>query len=128
MGPTANSDGLINCLRQRQDSFVIHPNIYLLKSVPFIKYCGIRTVTSTWTASLALSADALVPCFLLAPRLFHRDPKLYCRISGLGTVKTNYRDPKLCSHLPGLAKNAAPRHPSLPLGAGSRQLIKPPGR
>jgi hypothetical protein len=28
---------------------------------------------------------------------------------GLGTVKTDYRDPKLIVHLPGLAKNAAPR-------------------
>jgi len=39
---------------------------------------------------------------------------------GLGTVKTNYRDKKLFSRLPGLAKNAAPRR--------RRQLIKPPGR
>ena len=39
---------------------------------------------------------------------------------GLGTVKTNYHDPKHIVHLPGLAKNAAPRH--------GRQLIKPPGR
>ena len=31
MSPTANSDGLINCLRQRQDKFVINPNIYALK-------------------------------------------------------------------------------------------------
>jgi hypothetical protein len=30
-------------------------------------------------------------------------------LPGLGTVKTNYRDPKLFVHLPGLAKNAAPR-------------------
>jgi hypothetical protein len=27
----ANSDGLINCLRQRQDRFVINPHIYALK-------------------------------------------------------------------------------------------------
>jgi hypothetical protein len=44
---------------------------------------------------------------------------------GLGTAKTNYRDPKLIVHLPGPdsyreAKNAAPRR--------RRQLIKPPGR
>jgi len=39
---------------------------------------------------------------------------------GLGTVKTIYRDSKLFSHLPGLAKNVAPRR--------RRQLIKPPGR
>jgi hypothetical protein len=41
-------------------------------------------------------------------------------LPGLGTVKTIYRDPKLIVHLPGLAKNAAPRH--------RRHLIKPPGR
>jgi len=29
---------------------------------------------------------------------------------GLGTVKTDYRDPRLFVYLPGLAKNAAPRH------------------
>jgi len=33
-----------------------------LTSLPFIKSCGTRTGSSTWTASLALSADALVPC------------------------------------------------------------------
>ena len=38
---------------------------------------------------------------------------------GLGTVKTNYRDQTTPDRLPGLAKNAAPRH--------GRQLIKPPG-
>jgi len=42
-----------------------------LNSVPFIKFCGTRPdsyreVSSPGTVSLALSADALVPCFLLA--------------------------------------------------------------
>jgi len=36
-----------------------------LNSLPFIKSCGNRTVLSTGTASLALSADAQVPRFLL---------------------------------------------------------------
>jgi len=36
-----------------------------LNSVPFIKSCSTQTVSSTGTVSLALSADALVPCFLL---------------------------------------------------------------
>jgi hypothetical protein len=39
---------------------------------------------------------------------------------GLGTVKTIYCDQTTLVHLPGLAKNAAPRH--------GRQLTKPPGR
>jgi hypothetical protein len=65
MNKANNSDGLIKCLRQRQDSFSVNPKIYALNSVLSIKFCGIRTVSSTGTASLALSADALVPCFLL---------------------------------------------------------------
>jgi len=39
---------------------------------------------------------------------------------GLGTVKTNYHDPKLIVHLPGLAKT---RHPDTDANS-----IKPPGR
>jgi hypothetical protein len=31
INPTYNSDGLINCLRQRQDRFVINPQFYALK-------------------------------------------------------------------------------------------------
>jgi hypothetical protein len=31
MKPAYNSDGLIKCLRQRQDRFVLNPNIYALK-------------------------------------------------------------------------------------------------
>jgi hypothetical protein len=44
---------------------------------------------------LALSADALVPCFLLAPRLFHRDTKLHCHLSGFATFTQFHRDPML---------------------------------
>ena len=58
--------------------------------------------------------------FCSPSRLFQHDTKLCVHLSGLGTIKTNYLDPKLFSHLHGLAKNAAPRH--------GRQLIKPPGR
>jgi hypothetical protein len=31
MNTANNSDGLIKCLRQRQDKFVINPKIYALK-------------------------------------------------------------------------------------------------
>jgi hypothetical protein len=41
-------------------------------------------------------------------------------LPGLGTVTQLHRDPWLRIHLPGLAKNAAPRL--------RRYLIKPPGR
>jgi hypothetical protein len=89
------------------------PTSMLLNSILFIKCCGTRTVSSTWTASLALSADSaswrMVPCFLLAPRLFRSDTKLHCRLSGLGTFSQFHRDPWLRSHLPGLAKNKSPR-------------------
>ena len=66
IAPAPNSDGLIKCLRQRQDSFSVNPNIYALKLCSIYKILCNRTVSSTWTASLALSADALVPRFLLA--------------------------------------------------------------
>jgi len=58
--------------------------------------------------------------FCSSPRLFHRDSKLLVHLSGLGTVSELHRDPWLRGHLPGLAKNAAPRR--------RRHLIKPPGR
>jgi hypothetical protein len=45
--------------------------------------------------SLGQRADALAPCFLLAPRLFHHDTKLRCHLSGLATVSQLHRDPKL---------------------------------
>jgi hypothetical protein len=81
-----NSDGLIKCLQPTQDSFTIHPKIYALKSVSFIKFCGTPTVSSPGTASLGWLADALVPCFLLSPRLFHRDTKVHYHLSGPGTI------------------------------------------
>ena len=93
--PVPNSDGLIKCLRQRQDRFVSIPNSMPLNSLPFIKSCSTRTVSSTGTALLALSADALVPVFCSSPRLFYRDTKLRSRLSGLGTISQLNRDPKL---------------------------------
>ena len=47
---------------------------------------------------------------------------------GLGTVTQLHRDPWLLCHLPGLAKNEAPRPFATALGRLRRQLIKPPGR
>jgi hypothetical protein len=35
-----------------------------------------RDVPAAETESIELAADALVPCFLLPPRLYYRDPKL----------------------------------------------------
>jgi hypothetical protein len=44
---------------------------------------------------VGLPAIALAPCFLLAPRLFRRDTKLHCRLSGLAATSQFNRDPKL---------------------------------
>jgi hypothetical protein len=81
-----NSDGLIKCLRQRQDSLVRGPEGHLTKLTgklwartlffSFIR-SSIRIALllfpifgafppAMYQDSLALSADALVPCFLLA--------------------------------------------------------------
>jgi hypothetical protein len=76
------------------------------------------TVSSPGTASLALSADALVPRFLLAPRLFHSDTKLHCHLSGLGTFSQLHRDPKLAAIYRDWQKTRH-RDPSLSLWAGS---------
>jgi hypothetical protein len=77
---------------------------------PLIKSCATRTVPATETRSIGLQADALVPCFFAR----HLDYYIVTRNShpspGLGTVKTTYRDQTIPVHLPGLAKNAAPRH------------------
>jgi len=59
-------------------------------------------------------------CFIMTPNS-HPSP-------GLGTVKTTYRDQTTPVHLPGLAKNAAPRPFATALGRLRRHLIKPPGR
>jgi hypothetical protein len=81
-----NSDGLINCLRQRQDSLVQGPEGHLTKLTGKVwartlffllsdhqneMHCTFYQISApsrlpfTGT-TLALSADALVPCFLLA--------------------------------------------------------------
>jgi hypothetical protein len=52
--------------------------------------------------------------------LFHHDPKLHYRNPHLVPSRQLHRDQQVLVHLPGLAKNEAPRH--------GRQLIKPPGR
>jgi hypothetical protein len=80
----------------------------LLISVPFIIFCGIWTVSSSGTASLALSANAQVSWFLQTPpRQFYRDPTTFIHLSGLDGIKTNYRDPMLVTTYRDLQK---PRH------------------
>jgi hypothetical protein len=116
----ANSDGLIKCLPQPGTTSQSILKSMPVNSVPFIKHCDTRTVFSPGTASSGCGPTRMCLVLCSSPRLFHRDTKLHCHLSGLGTVSQFHRDPWLRCHLPGLAKNKAPRH--------RRHLIKPPGR
>ena len=81
------------------------------KFKPFIKFCATRTVPSTGTKSTGLRADTHgVMVFAIRSRKLHRDQTAIVHLSGLGTVKTIYHDPKFIVHLPGLAKKAVHRH------------------
>jgi hypothetical protein len=62
-----------------------------------------------------------------SPDYFVIDPKTHTRHPDLVPSRQFYRDQWVLVHLPGLTKNAAPRHPSLTLWAGSHQQIKSPG-
>jgi hypothetical protein len=108
--PKHNSDGaIIKCLQPTQDRFVTSPRIYARKLCIFYKML--------WHPDSFVSWDSIVGAVgQRAGALFfdrHLDHFIVTRNShpspGLGTIKTNYRDPKLSTHLPGLAKNAAPR-------------------
>ena len=74
-----------------------------------IKSCCTRTDPAAETKSIGQPADAQLAAFFAR----HLDYFILTQNSqlspGLGTVKTIYRDPKLIIHLPGLAKNSAPR-------------------
>jgi hypothetical protein len=60
------------------------------------------------TKSIGLWADALgVMVFADLPRQLYRDPTTFVYLSGLGTLKTNYRDPMLIATYQNLQK---PRH------------------
>ena len=50
--PAPNSDGLIKCLRQRQDRFVINPNIYAFK------LCSIYKMQ--WHPDSFVSLDSII--------------------------------------------------------------------
>ena len=60
-----NSVGLINCLRQPGQLYDQLPKSMREKFNLRIKICGTRTDPAAETKSMGLSADALVPCFLL---------------------------------------------------------------
>ena len=70
MARNANTDGLINCLRQPGQLHYQHPKSMILNLLQLIKPCGTRTDPAAETESIGLPADSaswrMVPCFLLA--------------------------------------------------------------
>jgi hypothetical protein len=66
INPTYNSVGLINWLRQPGLLLNQPPKSMRVNINPLIKFCCTRTDPAAETKSIGLSADALVPCFLLA--------------------------------------------------------------
>jgi hypothetical protein len=65
-----------------------------IDSFQFIKLCCTRTDPAAETKSIGLQADALVVMVFASPlRQFYRDLTTFGHLSGLGTIKTNYRDP-----------------------------------
>jgi hypothetical protein len=94
--PTYNTDGLINCLRQPGLLFKRLQKSLLVNINSLIKSCATRTVPAAETKSIGLPANARgVMVFATQPRQLYRDPTTFVHLSGLGTVKTNYRDPIL---------------------------------
>ena len=110
-----------------------------VNSFQLIKFSCTRTDSAAETKSIGLQADArVVMVFAMPPRLFYRDTEILptyqgpghldCFIvtlnsqplPGLGTVKTNYRDPRLTTIYRDWQKT---RH--LDTDGNS---IKPPGR
>jgi hypothetical protein len=79
------------------------------KSNPLIKPCATWTVPAAETKSIGLPADALVPCFLLAIWTISSWPKTHSHHSDLVPSRQFHRDQQVLVHLPGLAKNTAPR-------------------
>jgi hypothetical protein len=90
-----NSDGLIKCLRQRQDSFSVNPQIYALK------LCSVYKIL--WHPDSFVYRDSIFGAvgrrsgasffarhldYFIVTQNSHPSP-------GLGTVKTIYRDPNL---------------------------------
>jgi len=62
----ANTDGLINCLRQPGQFRNLPQKSMRVNINPLIKLRCTRTVPAAETKSVGLPANALVPCFLLA--------------------------------------------------------------
>ena len=137
---------ILGCLLQPGVLFNQPQKSMRVSSFQLIKFCYTRTDPAAKTKSIGLQAGArvvmvfarhlnnfIVTQILLfigitPSRQLHRDTKLHCRLSGLGTVSLLQRDPWLLYRLPGLAKNKSPRPFATAVGRLRRHLIKPPGR
>jgi len=129
--PTYNSDGLIKCLPRPGTTSQSILKSTPLNFVPFIKYCGTQTVSSPWTASSGCGPTRRCRVFCLHRDYFivtrnftavYRDlvPFRSCTVTLSSLPSTgpdSYRDGKKLV-------TATPRRNV----AGSRHLIKPPGR
>jgi hypothetical protein len=63
IGTFANTDGLINCLRQPGQPHYQPPKSMVLNSSQLIKTCGTLTDPAAETESIGLSADAQLAAF-----------------------------------------------------------------
>ena len=122
----ANSDGLIKCLPQPGTASQSILKSMSLNSVPFNKSCGTRTVSSPGTTSLALSADALVPCFLPGTETISSWPETHNPYPDL-VLLHNFTATR--NFVPSTRTGKKLVTATTPkCGRLRRQLIKPPGR
>jgi hypothetical protein len=115
-----NSDGLIKCLPPTQDSFVTSPKIYARKLSSIYKILWHPDSFESLDSIFGLAGRRSGALFFARHLDYFIMTRNSQRLPGLATVSQLHRDPWLRGHLPGLAKNNAPRH--------RRHLIKPPGR
>jgi hypothetical protein len=70
-------------------------NFYQISLPPLLPFTG------TYIGLAGQRAGSLPACrqvgFLLTPRLFHRDTKVHCHLSGLVTISQLHSDPKLAA-------------------------------
>jgi hypothetical protein len=71
------------------------------------------TLLDTYRDTIGLQADASaswrIMVFANPPGQFNRDPTTFVHLSGLGTIKTNYRDQILIATYRDFAKTTPPR-------------------
>jgi len=92
-----------------------------VKSDQLIKLCGTLTTPATKTKSIGLPADARgVMVFAIPSWQLYRDQTTLIHLSGLGTVKTNYRDPWLSSIYQDWQK---PRHRDVDGNSPNRRAV-----